>query len=344
MSNIYSISPQTKSIDEASLWIAKLDKGLSEEDKVALDQWLGKSEQNRSALIRVGQIWDKAEALANLADLFPKPASRRPAEIYTAIAASVAAIALVVAISMAGFNPFSDQTPADQIENPEGFYMTAIGEQTNISLPDGTELMLNTNTSVRVNYSDNQRVLTLEQGELHVDVAHDESRPLSVLAGGQVVQAVGTAFNVYLRDQQKVDLVVTEGKVLVSQRDEIPRVSAPDGAIQMPTSAFSVSQGERVLLGQLEEKVEPIDFAEIEVQLSWREGNLVFRGEPLEEAVREIGRYTAAEFVFIDENLRQVKVAGLFETGDVDGLLAALSENFQIDSRRVDQRILLQSR
>lgn len=350
MSNIYNISPTEKTFDEASLWVSKLDRGLTAEEKSELGEWLAESDRHRLILIKMGQAWDKAEVLSRLADLFPEPLEHRSALRWglPAMAASVAAAALTLWLGVSALNPV--EIPDELAEsNVEGLYKTAIGEHISVNLPDGTELILNTNTTVRVNYSDQQRLLTLEQGELHVDVAHDESRPLSVLVGGQVVQAVGTAFNIELSADRKVDLVVTEGKVLVGLREETSfSLERPD-PIVMPASSLAISKGERILLGELDielplEEVEVIEPAEIEVQLSWQEGNLVFRGEPLAQAIQEISRYTAVEFVFMDDSLKQVQVAGLFQTGDVEGLLVALEENFQIDSQRIDQKVLLVGR
>lgn len=348
MSNVYDISPEDRVYEEASVWISRLDKGLSLEEEVNLNQWLEQSERHGLILIKMGETWDKAEVLSKLADLFPKPVEHRTSHSWTmpAMAASIAALALSIWFGLSTFSPLT--APAElAVSNLEGLYKTAIGEHISVSLPDGTELNLNTNTTVRVNYSDLQRVLILEQGELHVDVAHDVNRPLSVLAGGQIVQAVGTAFNIELSADQKVDLVVTEGRVLVGKRENIVLSSVDREPVVMPATSFSVSQGERILLGELalelEEDVETIDPADIEVQLSWQSGNLVFRGEPLVQAIEEISRYTEIKFEFLDENLKQVQVAGLFQTGDVDGLLVALSDNFNIHSQRIDQRVLLGS-
>jgi len=93
----------------------------------------------------------------------------------------------------------------------------------------------------------------------------------------------------------------------------------------------------------LEERVTAVPQAEVAVKLSWQQGNLVFRGESLEDAVKEVGRYTSVEFVFLDEELKKVRIAGLFKAGDVEGLLSALRENFNIVSQRIDGKKVLLS-
>ena len=50
---------------------------------------------------------------------------------------------------------------------------------------------------------------------MHIAVAHDPSRPLSVIVGNKVVQAVGTEFNVEITTDNSIELIVTDGVVMV---------------------------------------------------------------------------------------------------------------------------------
>jgi len=77
------------------------------------------------------------------------------------------------------------------------------------------------------------------------------------------------------------------------------------------------------------------------MRLSWREGNLIFRGESLGDAVQEVGRYTNLEFVITSDELKQLRVAGLFKAGDVEGFLASLRANFDIIDERIDDNTIL---
>jgi len=79
---------------------------------------------------------------------------------------------------------------------------------------------------------------------------------------------------------------------------------------------------------------------DIEVKLAWRKGMLVFRGSSLDEAVREVGRYTHLEFVVQSEDLKAMRVAGVFKAGDVEGFLASLRANFDVVDRRIDEETI----
>ena len=96
-----------------------------------------------------------------------------------------------------------------------GLYQTAIGEHSTVTLSDGSELILNTNTRVMVSYTQAARLIHLTRGEVHVSVAKDPQRPLSVIAGKKYIQAIGTEFNIEITDRQNIELIVTEGKVRV---------------------------------------------------------------------------------------------------------------------------------
>ncbi len=336
MSNIIEFPNREAIYDQASLWIARMDRELTSAEQQELAQWLAASEQHRSVLFEMAELWDKMDSLARLADLFQAPAkpTRQP-RFYGAIAASVALLAVVIGWNLApqvpgqllALLPFQEQVV-------DGVYETAVGEHSNVNLPDGSQLVLNTNSRITVKYSDDHRLFLLERGEINIEVAHDKDRPLSVMAGNKVVQAVGTAFNVRLQTDNQVALLVTDGKVLVAQKT-VQQTIDKIVAERLPASALAVSKGEKIMLGAERETIAKVDDNEIVAKLSWRQGNLVFRGETLEEALVEINRYTSVQFEVADESIKQERIAGLFKAGDVDGLLAALEQNFNIHNQRM---------
>ena len=351
MSNIHKLQTQEQRYDQASQWIAKLDKGLSAKEIQTLHQWLADTGENRRVLFKMAEIWDKMDALSQLSELFPST----PMPGHGASRSCLPLAASVLLVMFAGLCAWVGTTLPERFAERQHLwatavdrmYETAIGEHSSIHLPDGSQLVLNTNTRVKVTYTDHHRLLVLERGEIHVNVAHDNSRPLSVIAGDKVVQAVGTAFNVEINSDQQIELVVTDGKVLVAVHQTTGKNALEFGPDILPSSSVAVSKGEQLVLGGEEEaeEIEKIKPEEIQVKLSWREGNLVFRGESLEDAVAEISRYTQVEFVILDENLKKVRIAGLFKAGDVKGLLLALRKNFNISNQRIGKsRVLLSAK
>ena len=105
-----------------------------------------------------------------------------------------------------------------------------MGEQRQLELPDGSVIYLNTNSQVQIDYTATTRNILLLQGEAHFDVAKNPGRPFNVYAGGGLVQAVGTAFTVFFKDDEAIDVTVTEGKVALSA------LSIKQGQLQVGTA------------------------------------------------------------------------------------------------------------
>ena len=189
MSNVYELPSQEKSYDEASLWIARLDKGLDQAQERELQAWMVESPQNEAALIEMARLWDKLDDLGSLSTLFPLPEQRSAPKLPLFAIASFASLLVLVSTLWLAWPIFTDSAPATPAEL---VYQTDVGERTSIALSDGSTLMLNTNSRIRVNYTEHHRLLILERGEINIKVAKDKFRPLSVIAGDQIVQAVGT--------------------------------------------------------------------------------------------------------------------------------------------------------
>jgi transmembrane sensor len=348
MSNIHEFPRYDQRYDEASEWIAKLDKDLSAADQEAFQEWMAADRENQAVLLEMASLWDEMGVLSLLSDLFPEAAARPGRSHWFAVATAASVLIAVFAgvWAVIAFNPGNapDARQAVIETASDTVYETAIGEQSTVHLTDGTQLVLNTNSLVNVNYTDQYRLLRLERGEIHVQVAHDKARPLSVIVGDTIVKAVGTAFSLEIASNQQIELVVTEGKVLVGVHQSTLGGTANNSPDISASTSVTVVAGEQLILGIPEEEITEVSPEEIEVKLSWREGNLIFRGESLEDAVAEIGRYTTVEFVILDDDLRKVRIAGLFKAGDVDGLLATLRENFNISYQRTgDGKIMLTS-
>src|SRR5690606_34928319 len=73
---------------------------------------------------------------------------------------------------------------------------TKVGERRILTLADGSTVMLNTDTRLRVRFSDSHRTVFLENGEASFDVAKDAARPFIVKAGNTQIAAIGTTFDV----------------------------------------------------------------------------------------------------------------------------------------------------
>ncbi|MFT6734227.1 MAG: transmembrane sensor [Polaribacter sp.] len=339
-----------KRMDEACDWITKIDRKLSRREVNSLRNWLQLDKNNLTQFMEVAKIWDKSLELNRLADIFPQETiSQKPISNWAkSIAAS---FVLVISISLVQVmdNLTTGTKQLAVVETDSNRILeTKIGESHQYKLSDGSEIVLNTGTLAEVHFTPELRSIDLKKGEIHIDVAHDKSRPLQVKVGDKIIQAVGTAFNIQVKDQL-IELIVTDGEVIVK---EILSLSFSDiqksetdlniinTTLTMTTkpindTLMSVSKGEKIDLsmqGIVKEKVIKVQPIEIVASLSWRQGNLVFRGESLQEAMDEISRYSNIHIQLDnDPKLEKIQIAGMFKTGDIDGLLGMLKTNFDID-------------
>jgi len=352
MSNIIELPVSAHRYHQASLWIAKLDRALTAEEEAQLKQWLDADPENRAIFLKMAALWEKMDRLALLSELFPQEKIQKQQRRLPmwAAAASIAVCIIGAGWSLMPSTPDATTLWSAQRDDVvtiiDGNYETAVGEQNTIKLPDGSTLVLNTNSLIKVVYTNKQRLLILERGEIHIDVAHDQERPLSVVAGKKIMQAVGTAFDVHLFNDKKVELIVTDGRVLVAERQDINTHSTPLSNIKRLTSnSVSVSRGEKIILGAAKEVVAKMDEKEIAAQLGWKQGNVVLRGETLEESVAEFSRYNDMQFIIMDDKIKNIRIAGLFKTNDTESFLQALSNNFPITYKKMgDQQVLLHAR
>lgn len=343
MAKIVRFRSRADAEEEAAAWIARIDKGMSGDDDVQLEAWLAASRQNEQAFRSLAALWDEADRLAELAELFPLNRAPRHRAARFGRAALAALLLGVVAAGL--FAMSRDALFGSDARLFAASFETPIGGQLSEQLPDESLLTLNTNTEVDVEYSAARRALFLRRGEAHFEVAADPSRPFDVHAGGRIVRAVGTAFNIRLGAAGSLEVLVTEGEVRVlppEAGDGGGRAAARTGGAETSGRHTSVMAGQVAVIdagdasGSPEPRVLSLEPIDLDMKLAWQRGMLIFRGEPLEEMLDEVARYTTTRFVLADPELADVRVGGYFRAGDVDGLLTALRESLGIEFERLD--------
>lgn len=331
--------------EEAGLWLARLAEGLSPAQQDALESWLALRPMHREVFLEMAALWDSMESLRGLAALYPldeyRPRlARRRTRLWVAAAAAVAMIAIVTLFPRVP----ERLAPAGAVQGTETFqavHQTAIGEQRSITLPDGSTVVLNTNSSLEVVYGDKARNLFLTRGEAYFTVTRDASRPFRVYAGWRMAEAVGTAFTVLHADPESVEVIVREGKVrLHDLRDSYLPDSLPanvddllEGGDKLALEAGDLAAASSI--GRPAEK-RRIDADQLDIELAWTYGMLLFQDKTLGAVLDEVSRYTTIHLEAAPDIL-PIAVEGYFPAGDVERLLIALEKNFGIAATRVSE-------
>jgi len=346
---------------QATAWVSEIDGGMDLKQEARLTDWLSKSPLHGEIFVQAASMWDVLDVLSPIAKVMPietldafETKSSKISKIKTF--SMVASFGLVLIGVLLNVNIFTFGVPgsnfiigADKIEqvNDTGqVYVTAVGERSNVTLDDGSEIKLNTDTVISVMFSKNERRIELSKGEAFFQVAKNPNRPFVVLTAGNRVTAVGTAFSIDVSDSHDTEVLVTEGRVkvdhLLRNPLEISTRFSTNGVTQLAISAPPVflSQGQKVLLNK--NRSDEITYTDdFDSALAWREGMIVFDGESLAQAIDEIDRYIPLEFKIVDKSIASIPVGGFFKTGDLDQLLLVLEGNFGVISERQGNQILL---
>ena len=323
MSEIVRLKTQTQIDNEAAVWTWRLDSGsLTPAERGELDAWLRADARHRSAFEELNLTWNALDRLAERPRdgkiaAFARPERRRslPARRYReAAAAAVLVVALGAALWLT-------RRPGMQLIS------TAVGQQRQARLADGSQLTLNTNTLLAVKLTRDRRDVYLRRGEAHFDVVHDSARPFYVHAGDTVIRDVGTQFEVRVHSDRDIDVLVDEGQVEVRGTATAAAGAAGSGDGARGRSAGwveALSAGEQLLITGPELKILSVSPQQVADDLAWREGALVFQGQPLSQALAEVGRYTRSRIVLIGPSVGSLHISGRFRTDDVAGFFKAL--------------------
>jgi transmembrane sensor len=332
----------SQAIEEIAMrWVVRRhDAGWTDSDQVALEQWLQAATAHRIAYLRLGEGWSQAARLKALGAGLPagvvpprrvwsgtNPALEATEVPRARLSAGRRFWPAVAAVTLLLMGSACVYWLLDRIRGDH--YSTAIGGLRTLTLADGSQVTLNTNTSIRVLLRDFERRVELDRGEAFFVVAKDRARPFVVDAAGQSVIAVGTQFSVR-RESDDVQVVVTEGKVNLAQ--------AANGASAAPTAL-----GAGTIAHTLSRKVIVTSHTVPEVQelLAWRSGFLSFHDTPLAEAVAEFNRYNARQIVIADTAIAGILVGGNFRPNNSESFLWLLERGFPVDVEWGEKRIVL---
>jgi len=339
--------------EEASEWVVALH--LGEMDAAAreqLDDWFRRSPEHIRAFLQISCLCEELEDSKldlgySLEDLIararsspnvialegesgassrrgPDPSSRgsvstlrvgiaRLSRLFSWRSALLASLALAcLGFGLVGLNAYRNTV-----------FATATGEQRLVHLADGSTIELNSESRVRIRFSERERDVELLEGQALFEVAKDHTRPFVVRSGGTRVRAVGTQFDVYRR-VSGTQVTVVEGRVAVfAQEASPPAQLASDRSPGIAGSpSVLVSTGEQVTV--TDQEVPKPHAANLRAATAWTQRELVFEMTPLAEVAQEFNRYNTRKLVISDPTVAAFHVTGIFPSADAGLLLRFL--------------------
>ncbi len=367
MTNIIEFSDKKDAVSQAAEWVLRLERegGLTEQEKIELTTWLDQSPSHLVHLKRLANVWTGANQLTDLAVSLQAKESLHNwfwsllSSFKYKRSAAILAATLVVLISISATTLYNTPDPSRM----NGVVQTAVGDQKTLVLADGSVLKLNTQSKVRIAYNKTTRDIFLLDGEAHFTVNKDADRPFRVYAGYGRIHAIGTAFSVHLKDGA-VDITVNEGRVGIASVESATNKSklgdadsyleAATTSLGAVTSLGMLRAGEAgAIVSELDDgdnevhtfdQLSEITNIEVAKRTSWTRGVLIFSGEPLEDVVKEIGRYTNVDIEFADPAIRKIRIGGNFPVGETDVMFSSLETSFGLRVTRLNKdRVVISS-
>lgn len=305
---------------EAAAWLVRLQRAERQaSDDAAFREWLRVSPAHARAFARMTDIWEAVPG--SVSQVAPVQSRFRPLLRFPLpLTAALASLLILAAWWWAADNDV---------------YRTDVGEQHAFILEDGTRVVLNTDSQLRVSYDDKRRLVELERGEALFEVRRQVSRPFMVRVGRERVTALGTTF-VVRRDADHLAVSLLEGRVEV----ESVEAGSADGS-SLP-EATVLEPGQRLTLS--ERAGFTLDHPRMDSVTAWRHGELVLDDVSLEEAIGEFQRYGATGIRLEDPELAKLRISGIFNTGDSAEFASAVAELHGLEAGRDKATIWLGSR
>ena len=296
-------------IDEEVL-VAFLKGELDAAQAEAVEAWYDRSAANRRMLGQVYYILYVSDRINDAAGIDVERSLRQFKRRMHAgrrislrrSAVRIAAAAVIAAVLLAG--GLTTVLLSKRLAQPVTV-VTQLGERSQVVLPDGTKVWLNSSSSVEyvAPFFSRQRRVKME-GEAYFEVEHDRRAPFVVSTNGLDIEVLGTRFNIRNDDNEhRVTTVLLEGavKAYASGREQ--------ASVRLPPA-------QQLVFDTRTHAMRLTDCPSAERSINWIDGRFCFEHDTFGEIVAELKRYYNVDIRFMDNRLRDMRFSGNFRVED----------------------------
>ncbi|MDP3469130.1 MAG: FecR family protein [Daejeonella sp.] len=199
---------------------------------------------------------------------------------------------------------------------------TPFGGKYQINLPDGSKVWLNSASTLRFPalFSGNTREVELN-GEAYFDVAKNPNKPFKVITKDQIVEVLGTQFNINsYSDEESFKTTLIEGSVKIIYKDRVVLLS--------PGQQFQPNMKSSKLIE-----------ADTEEVTAWKNGYFLFKDEDIQSIMRKVSRWYDVEVSYAGD-IPDVGFGGnISRSKDINEVLNVLqltnAVHFKVEGRRI---------
>ncbi|WP_282010518.1 FecR family protein [Nitrospina watsonii] len=228
-----------------------------------------------------------------------------------------AALSLVAASFLFWVLPLQEWIALSQAD-----HSTQVGEQYQGTLPDGSTVILNTDSALQISFSEHHRSVRLLKGEAMFKVTSNPERPFTVAMNHQRITVVGTQFIARISDETE-EVLVLEGKVRSESQTE-------------PGSPGRLLQAN----DRLVHKGDIVSVTKAKGVPAWLNGQLVFDATPLPQAIQEMDRYLPQTLYVMGRSIRDRRLTATYHLDKLDQDVNVLAETLNIQVWRMGPVIL----
>ena len=296
-------------IDEEVL-VAFLKGELDAAQAAAVEAWYDRSAANRRMLGQVYYILYVSDRINDAAGIDVERSLRQFKRRMHAgrrislrrSAVRIAAAAVIAAVLLAGGH--TTVLLSKRLAQPVTV-VTQLGERSQVVLPDGTKVWLNSSSSVEyvAPFFSRQRRVKME-GEAYFEVEHDRRAPFVVSTNGLDIEVLGTRFNIRNDDNEhRVTTVLLEGavKAYASGREQ---------------ASVRLHPAQQLVFDTRTHAMRLTDCPSAERSINWIDGRFCFEHDTFGEIVAELKRYYNVDIRFMDNRLRDMRFSGNFRVED----------------------------
>lgn len=200
------------------------------------------------------------------------------------------------------------------------------GEKAHVTLPDGSKIMLNSDSKIMYfnDYNIKQRFLKLD-GEAYFEVKPNHKIPFIVECLDLKIKVLGTTFGIRAYDNDDVlSVILNTGKIEMTT----------------PTETLIMKPNDRIVYNR-KTKQTLLSTVDANDYTGWRYNRLHFENESLEDIVVTLSRMHNVDIIFEDQYLKDLKYTGTINNTNIESVLKTISLTSPVTYKIKDGVIVL---
>lgn len=314
---------------DTDVLIEYLNGHLTPEAKLAVESWIQADPGNEAEFRKLQNIWAAGS-------LSPEPPDTDQAWLQVRQSIRVEKgnrqvfrlglrIAAAIAVLLIGCWLWLEMRPAPMITASRAAGSTA----SEVSLPDGSKVWLNRNSTLRYpkTFKAGERIVELE-GEAFFEVSRDESRPFLVQTASTTTKVLGTSFDIMAYpDSTRSWIQVISGKVAFSAKD-------------LPGALTMLEKGQSAIVEH--GRLHNLDIKALNPNaLAWKTRIFIFDDQPLSAVIQALGSVFDSKIQLNNPKLADCRLNGTYREESLEAILNSITLLLGLEMSRTGRVVTL---